>query len=987
MTKFLLPIPLILLMLMTSSFKKQHPVPHSTYPTTMHPDKAARRWVDSVFKSLTDEQKIAQLIMIRAHSNLGPEHIAEVTREVRDLGVGGLLFFQGGPVRQAELTNFYQSISKVPLLVGTDAEWGLGMRLDSVISFPFQLTLGALPESSTLVYDMGKAIGEQCKRMNIQIDFAPVVDVNSNPNNPVIGIRSFGENKYRVAQFGIAYMKGLQDQGIMACAKHFPGHGDADVDSHLDLPEIHKTIKQLDSLELYPFKQMFRAGVSAVMVAHLFIPGIDSTPHLPTSLSYKNVTRLLKRHLGFKGLVFTDALEMKGVTKYFSGGAASVKALEAGNDMILLPENVDSAIAAINEAIKEGKIHWRQINKKVRKVLMAKYEAGLGHLVPIDTTHLVADLNSHTLQIKKQIYDQAITVLSNENRLLPLNTSGSQRIAYLGVGLDKGNGFDQVIGTQRKIDDYYFPVNGSTADRLALAATLESQYDVVIIGVHHFNLYPAGNFGLSEEELLLIHQLQLATRTITVVFGNPYAIRNFCGAPTLVAAYEDDPQMHQAAADLLFGKIIPQGKLPVTVCHNYPYGAGLTQLRIPTSRLPETDPQSEGMNPGILDRIDSIANNAIAQGATPGCVVLAARNGKIVYKKAFGYFTYDQLQPVRTNTIYDMASCTKIAATTMAVMRLYDQGKIKLDKTLGDYLPWLKGTDKAGLVIKDVLLHQAGLIAYIPFYQSLLYPNGHPDSVIFHSFMDAHHTVRVAAHLYMDPDYLDTMNIRIAQSKLGPPHHYVYSDNDFILMGKIVHQLTGQTLDHYVKTTFYDPLGMTSSGFKPRQLFPLDRIAPTECEKNFRLQCLHGDVHDPGAAMFGGVAGHAGLFSDVNDLAVLMQTLLDGGTRQGVSYIQPSTIKLFTAYHSDISRRGYGFDKPQRHRENELYPYPAKSCSAETFGHLGYTGTAIWVDPKYQLIFIFLSNRVNPNGGSDLKLSQMNVRGNILQTLYDAMGH
>lgn len=944
----------------------------------------ARQWTDSIFRTMTDEQKIAQLIFVRGFANSSQDNVDKVTSLIQKNGVGGVVFFQGGPVRQAELTNYYQSVSRIPLFMAIDGEWGLGMRLDSVIPFPRQLTLGAMHDS-TLVYKMGMAIGAQCRRLGIQINFAPDVDINNNPANPVIGDRSFGENKYRVADLGIQYMKGMQKEGIIACAKHFPGHGDTNVDSHKDLPEIDKSMKQLESLELYPFKRMIRAGVKSIMVAHLYIPAIDRTGHLPTSLSRKNVTGLLRDRLGFKGLVFTDALEMKGVTKYFSDGDAAMRALMAGNDILLLPEDVDAAVQKIKWAISHHLLSWAVINKKVKRVLLAKYESGLHRWRPVDTTHLVDDLNALTLPLKEKIAENALTLLSNENEVLPLTAGSGEKIAYLGVGLPEAGSFAHALREYHGMDDYYFPADGSFEKAAAMAAMLKNNYDEVIIGLGNFSRHPAQNFGLTEPEIQIVQQLEEEMRSTTVVFGNPYAIRNFSSAPNLVAAYEDDSITHRAAAALLFGKIPPRGKLPVTVSDHFRYGSGLSGTQHREAILPTVAPERVGMNSHTLEKIDSIASDAIDKGATPGCVVLAMRNGKIFYQKAFGHLNYQDEVPVTTRTIYDMASVTKICATTMACMRMYDEGRLRLHKTLGDYLPWLRQSDKAPLKIKDIMTHQAGLVAWIPFYKYTLYDSIHPDTSIYHPYRDEAHTVRVAENLYMEKNYLDTMSQEIRDSRLGPLDKYVYSDNDFILMGKIVEQLTGEPLNRYVKQTFYDPLGMMSTGFKPRERYPLNRVAPTECEKYFRLQCLHGDVHDPGAAMFGGVSGHAGLFSDAYDLGVLMQMVLNGGTFGGKRYLKPSTIRLFTAYNTRISRRGLGFDKPEKDRAGEKEPYPCRSASPETFGHTGFTGTCVWVDPKYKLIFIFLSNRVCPDGGSNLRLQHMDVRGKIQETLYEAM--
>jgi len=403
------------------------------------------------------------------------------------------------------------------------------------------------------------------------------------------------------------------------------------------------------------------------------------------------------------------------------------------------------------------------------------------------------------------------------------------------------------------------------------------------------------------------------------------------------------------------------------------------------TELQHVKPETVGMSSQILQHIDVLANQMIAKGAAPGCQILAMKDGKIVYDKTFGFFDYSKREPVTTSAVYDLASVTKICATTISVMRLYDEGKLSLDSTLGDYLPWVRGTNKAGLRIRDVLLHQAGLVAFIPFFKDVIDAKGVPDTALFHAYADPTFSVRVAEHMYMRADYVDTMYRRILESPLKPQQGYVYSDNDFIFLGEIVEQLTGKKLNRYVRETFYEPLGMANTGFRPAQRFPLDYIAPTEREKEFRNQLIHGYVHDPGAAMFGGVAGHAGLFSNAEDLAILMQMLLNGGKYDGKEYIRSETLQLFTAYNSNMSRRGLGFDKPEKDNGKHGEAYPCKSASPLTFGHTGFTGTCIWVDPQSQLVFIFLSNRVCPAGGDNKKLITQHVRENIMEVLYEAM--
>jgi beta-N-acetylhexosaminidase len=950
---------------------------------------SADDWVDSVFKSLTDEQKIAQLMIVRL-SSFNPVtkdpifYEKEVTEAVLKYHVGGICLFQGGPVSQANYVNYFQQISQTPLLICIDAENGLGMRMDSVAGLPRQMMLGAI-QNPDLIYQYGHIVGEQCHRIGIQVNFAPVADINNNPENPVINDRSFGENKYRVAQYAVQYMKGLQEAGILACAKHFPGHGDVSVDSHVDLPVINKSRQQLDTLELYPFAQLFKAGVGSVMMGHLFIPSIDNTQNKASSLSYNAVTRLLRKQLKFKGLDFTDALEMKAITKYYPDGQAAVESLIAGNDLLSLPGDIPLSIEKIMDAIHHKKIKWKQINAHVKKLLYVKYQYGLASWQPVNTHGLIEDLNRDLNDMRRRVAQNAITLLRNEDpTIFPLRAAPKKRIAYLGLGLTVDNEFSRRMRADYQANVYYFDNSLDSLKALAVLELLKNRYDVVVVGLHNYSRFPANNFGISKTSIWLLQQVQRQYKTVSMVFGNPYVVKNFCDVSSLVACYEDDSITQSTAADLLIGKFTAMGKLPVSICPSFPYAAGIVPSNKP---LVAVESSSLGFDVKKLLVMDSICKEAIVKQAFPGCVALVAREGKIVYDKAFGHLGYDRIEATYPETIYDLASVTKICATTMAVMKLYEQGKLDIQKTLADYLPLVRGTDKGNLKIWDVLLHQAGLKDFIPFYQETIEKtkDGAPLSTVYSIRPDSLHSIRVAENLFMRHDWLDTMNTRILESKLGPEGKYVYSDNDFIFMGRIVQAITGMSLDDYVQTNFYGPLGMLTTGFKPRNRFPVDRIAPTELELVFRKQQLRGDVHDPGAAMFGGVSGHAGLFSDAYDLAILEQMLLNGGTLNGQQFLKKETIDYFTAYHSDNTRRGLGFDKPEKDNATRKDPYPCLSASPQTFGHTGFTGTCVWVDPKYKLIFIFLSNRVNPTS-ENAKISSLSVRGGLMEAIYQAMG-
>jgi beta-N-acetylhexosaminidase len=923
-------------------------------------------WVDSVFNSLNNEEKIAQLIVIRAHSNLGPDHVAQVTDLIKKYNVGGLCFFQGGPVRQANLTNFYQSISKTPLLITIDAEYGLGMRLDSITKFPYQLTLGALNDPS-LIYEMGRAIGEQCKRIGVQVNYAPVVDINNDPDNPVIGFRSFGEDKDKVIKFGLAYMKGMQDIGIMACAKHFPGHGDVSVDSHLDLPVINKSIEQLDSLELKPFKALFDAGVGGVMVAHLYIPAIDSTPNMATSLSKNNVTGLLRNDMGYNGLTFTDALEMKGVAKYWPGGEIAAQALIAGNDMLCLPETVPGAIAAVEKAIDGKKLSWDDINAKLKKVLHAKYHLGLYKWKPVDTTNLVNDLNARTDEIRYRVARQTITIVKNK----VANYIASPKIACVSIGASSPGFFVNTLHERRNADVFNFSYKeGANKSDSILRAIRSGSYDEIVVSVNGYNLRPANNYGLSKSAIDLFDQLQ-KFNTKNYVFGNVLAIKNFFSASQLVACYQDDDITQYTAADQYAGLINAKGSLPVSIGEfKYGYSA--------------YSPPNYAFDK--FYRVDSVVSDAIDKGAFPGCVVLAAKDGKIIYQKTYGHYQFNPSSPqTKPESIFDLASLTKISATTVSIMKLYDQGKINLNGKLGDYLPSTKGTNKAKLRISDILLHQAGLEPDVLFYRYVRDSVTHQPNPAIISAEKPGFTIRVAENLYLRNDWLDTAFQLVLDSKLGPANKYVYSDLDFIFLGKVVEAVSKMPLDEYVQKTFYKPLGMKTTGFKPLERFTKDKIVPTEIDTLFRWQMLWGDVHDYSASVLGQVAGHAGLFSDAQDLFRLYQMLLNEGTFNDQHYLKSKTIKLFTSYHSSISRRGYGFDKPEKDNATRNQPYPAAKVPPETFGHTGWTGTCVWVDPKNKIIYIFLSNRVQSQVNNG-KLSELGIRGKIQDAIYKALG-
>jgi beta-N-acetylhexosaminidase len=726
----------------------------------------------------------------------------------------------------------------------------------------------------------------------------------------------------------------------------------------------------LDSLELYPFRKIFDAGVGSVMLAHLYIPAIDKTENRATSLSPENINGLMRKDLNYQGLTFTDALEMQGVKKFFPDGAASVQSLIAGNDMLCLPEDVPTAIKKVKDAIKKKQLTWADIEMHCKKVLMAKYTYGLQNTPVINTENLTRDLNAGISVMRRLVAENAITLVAKkDSALFPLRDTKPGDIAFVGFGITEENELAKRIRV-----DYNAKVFFSIEDDLQNKL---KKYKKVVIGIHNVGRYAASNFGFTKANVDLLNALQQNDNTISFVFGNAYSLKNMCAAKNLVMCYEDDAIVQGTAADLLQGKIFYKGVLPVTVCENFKYGFGVETMAAALI--------FEKKNPVIYNRekllqVDSIAKDAIVNFAAPSCVVLALKDGKIVYEKAFGNYIYEKLSPISLNTIYDVASVTKICATTLAVMKLFEEDKMDLKKKLSEYLPETIKTNKQNIIVENLLLHEAGLVPFIPFYKETIDAFGRPFPLLYSSTANDSFNVMVTENLYMKNTWRDTIYKRILMSPMGAKGKYVYSDNDFIFLGKIIERITGQSLDKYVLDNFYVPMGLQSIGFDPLLRNSITNIAPTENEKFFRNQIIRSTVHDPGAAMMGGVAGHAGLFSNAYDLAAIMQMLLNGGTFNGKQYFKKETVDMFTAYQSKTSRRGFGFDKPEKDNITRKEPYPALSVSGKTFGHTGFTGTAVWADPQTNFVFIFLSNRVYPDVSN--ALSRMNVRTKLLDALY-----
>jgi beta-glucosidase-like glycosyl hydrolase/CubicO group peptidase (beta-lactamase class C family) len=948
-----------------------------------------QQWVNNIYNSLTLEEKIGQLFMVAAYSGGKDYNEDKITELLNNHMLGGVIFMQGTPEAQAYQTNKYQKMANVPLLIGMDAEWGLGMRLTGVKDFPRQMFLGATRDTN-LVYEMGVAVAKQCKRLGVHIDFAPVVDVNNNPDNPIINFRSFGEDKVRVSQMGIAYMKGLQANGIIACGKHFPGHGDTKTDSHSDMPVINKSLEQLEQLELYPFRQLINAGIKSMMIAHLNVPALEKGNHVPTTLSKNTITNYLRGKLDFNGLVFTDALNMQGITKYYEPGEVDLLAFKAGNDVLLFSQNVPTAIAKIKAAIESGEISEADLERSVKKILSAKYNAGLANFEPIDARNITNDLNKDIEPIRKKIANAGITVVKDDNAILE-KLRENMSVGYIGVNTSSSLLQEILADSIGRVEAKWLPHGASEAQYSAANEHLD-YYDAVVVAIHNLTFYPSGgDYGLDRKQLDFISQAASKKNVIIVLMGNPYLLRNMCDVKSALIAYEDDDITQTVTARILLRKKRATGKMPVTPCPDMKATVRETVLAQANEKPkpPATKPankleskefvQDAGVvNPDALDKLNLFIQRSIADRAFPGCRIIAAKDGNIFYDESFGYLDYDKKKKVDKNTMYDIASMTKILSTNLAVMRLYETGKLDLNKTVGQYLDWTRGTDKANLRIKDMLLHQAGLKSWIPFYKETLESNS-----LYKETKGSEHTVEVARNMYLQKDYPAKIWETILASPLENKGKYVYSDLDFYFLAAIAEKITGKKIDQYCDEQFYKPMGLTSITYRPLTKFSIDNIAPTEDDKLFRQQVIRGYVHDQGAALLGGVAGHAGLFSNAGDVAAIFQMLLNNGTYEGTRYFKESTVKLFTSYNSSISRRGYGFDKSQNNKDDG--GPTGNRASGYTFGHQGFTGTCGWADPGNGVVFIFLSNRVYPSADNGA-INKLSVRTVAQDYIYEALG-
>ncbi len=956
-------------------------------------------WVDSIFDTMSYDERIGQLFMVIADPKSDTRNMQKLLRYINELKLGGILFHKGDVVTQAEVTNSLQKASRIPMLVSLDGEWGLSMRLTGATRFPKNMMLGAI-EDNRLLVEYGKEVARQCKEMGIHINFAPDIDVNSNTSNPVIGLRSFGEDADAVAEKGIAYSQGLESGGVLSVAKHFPGHGDTSEDSHYTLPTVRHSMARLDSIELVPFKRYINSGFGGIMTAHLFIPALDKTTNRPTSLSRPVVTGLLKEQLGFTGLAFTDALAMKGASTRNSDNPC-VLALLAGNDILLAPANPVSDFKAVKTAIEEGVLSLRDIEAKCIKILQYKYILGLNNYKPVEIKGLSERLNTpHANWLAAKLNAEAMTLLKNESSFVPLRELGTKKIAVLSIGEQVGNEFQTMLNRYADVAKFSISRN-STAAQVQQVYNKLAQYDIIICGVHTVRI----------PESQALKQLAAQKELVYAFFTLPYFCKDYKASITqakaVVMAYESTPLSQQYAAQLIFGGIPAKGKLPVSIPGLYFEGTGSFTEQ---TRLGYHLPEEVGVDALRLAEIDQIVEEGLQKEAYPGCQVLVAKDGMIIYNKSFGYYDYTQKQAVNENSVYDLASASKGIATVLAVMKAYDKKKFTLTSKISEFVPQLRGSNKENLTIRELLFHQSGVTPTINFYTSVIDKNSYKGNM-YSGVKDASHPVRldaktyvrndfsflpglvsttrkagftteVARHFFLNDTFRDSIIDQIADSRLRTRGKYLYSCINFIMLQLMVENQMQQPLDKLLDTEFYAPLGAWHTTYNPLKKMDTTLIVPTENDQFIRRQLLRGYVHDEAAAFQGGVSGNAGLFSNAGDLAKPMQLLLNQGMYGGEKYLSTETCRLFTQTKSPTSRRGLGFDKPAMGNPK------GSPCGALTpqsvYGHTGFTGTAFWIDPDNQLLYIFLSNRINPTRVNP-KLSALEIRTRIQDVIYKSI--
>lgn len=973
----------LLLLLVFSSQIASAQETSSASPERSHPLLAAdlegqRQWVDSIYNQMSLKEKVGQLFMVDVFSSQSASETKKIKQLIAEYRPGGVIFSKGGPVRQVNLTNEFQAASEIPLMIAMDAEWGAAMRLDSTFAYPWNMTLGAI-EDSVLIEQTGAAIGRNLKRLGVHMNFAPVVDINTNPENPIIGNRSFGENKENVTTKALAFMKGLESENIISVAKHFPGHGDTNVDSHKALPVLEHSRRRLREVELYPFKNLIDEGLPGVMTGHLEVPSFEPRKGFPASLSKDIVTDLLKDKMNFQGLVITDALAMEGA-RIPNAGGNSLAAFLAGNDILLMPENLPKAVLALTNAYEQEILSEERLQHSVKKILLAKYKVGLNSFKPIDQAYLFEDLNNiNDKALNEKLIENALTVVKNDHELLPVKDLKETKIAYVNFGDEDGAPFLAQLQKYTRVDE--------VKDQ-HLAGLLEKldSYHLVIIGYHKSSETPWEKFRFSQKELVWLQEIARTNEVILNIFASPYTLldlKTTANIESILVNYQNTPVTQQKAAQIIFGAICAKGILPVSAGPDFPEGISFNTEEL--QRLSYGLPESVGMNSYKLKKIDSLINRTISEKMSPGVQVLVARKGKVIYNNSAGFHTYDKKIPVKDSDVYDLASLTKILGTLPLVMELVDKDELDLTSTLAQILPDFEDSNKHNINLRQMLSHYARFQPWIPFYRYTFDQEaGGPSPEYYKEEEVRGYSTKVAEGLFIRNDIRDSIIKIISKSELRDKLKYEYSDLPYYLLKKYLEKTYGTSLQFLTQDHFYKSLGASNTTYLPLNEMEKERIVPTARDNGWRNQLLQGYVHDEGAALLGGIGGHAGLFANANDVAKIMQMYVNGGTYGGVRYFGQETFDKFNTcyYCQDGVRRGVGFDKPQLKNAG-----PTCGCvSMESFGHSGFTGTFTWADPNEEIVYVFLSNKIHPSVENN-KLNHNDIRKKIQEAIYEAIDY
>jgi beta-N-acetylhexosaminidase len=939
----------------------------------IYTNENANRWADSLMVKMNNNEKLSQLFMVFAWANKDQKHIDYIKALVEKEKIGGIMFSKGGPTQLAKLVNLYQNKAKVPLLVSMDAEYGVNFRIDSTIQYPRQMTLGAIKNDS-LLFKLGKNMAVECKRLGIHVNFSPVADVNNNPSNPVIGIRSFGEDKVNVANKAVMLMKGLQSENVLASGKHFPGHGDTETDSHFGLPLIHHSQLRLDTLELYSFKALIKENVGSIMAAHLNIPAYDTTKNRASSLSPYVITELLKNQMNFNGLVFTDGLNMEGVSKFYKNGELEVLSLIAGNDILLCGEKINIAKQAILKAVADKRLTWESIEAHCKKVLITKYWCNVYKNSKVEIPQLYNDLNNNERKkFKDQLYLEASTLVVNQG-FFPFKNY-YEPAALINYGEKELWTYKQQM-KEMGMKNYIHIQKSLVRSQIAELNSTVSKYKKVIISLS--NLYTAKTKNTTVDSLFINYVDSISnTKDIAIVgFTNPYTLNLFekiKNKKAILWLYETTEAAQKAAIAVIKGEHMPTGKLPVS--------AGGFSVNRKTEDFKINANGTGSLKENYKFQIDSIIHKSIDRKVFPGCRLLVLQKGETIYNNSYGYLSYDKKQAVTDSTIYDIASITKMAATSLTLMKLVEEKKIDLDEPIKTYLPDLGKSNKGKLTLKNIFSHNAGLKAWLAFWLK----TKNKDTTLIHNpkyystVKKENFEIEVSQNLFMRNDYRDSIFQLIVESKMLKKNKYEYSDLGYYLLHEIFKKKFNIQIEKFVQDSFYIPMGLKSISYLPILKFDTNLIAPTENDKDFRKQTIKGYVHDPGAAMLGGVGCHAGLFSNANDLAQIGVLLLNKGVYNEKRYLDSCSILQFNHRYYKDNRRAIIFDKPEADTTKDS-PV-SKYVSDLSFGHTGFTGTMIWIDPAYDLVFVFLSNRVHPSAKDNL-LAKYNIRTEIQNIIY-----